>query len=85
MDSITDIVSKIVSEAAGKTGEQVTEELDARLTEEGHTPRRVFKTGNIDKRPSDSCSSTVEACEEYQVDHGDGTFSNPWWGPWFCY
>ena len=85
MDSISNIVAEIVSEAGGKDGEQVTEELNARLGEGGHAPLKVVKTGNVTTRDNASCPSGVEACEEYKVDHGDGTFSDPWWGPWFCY
>jgi hypothetical protein len=85
MDPISDIVSNVVSQATGKDDAQVTEELTASLAEAGHSPLKVVKTGNIDKRQNDSCASGIEACEEYKVDHGDGTFSDPWWGPWFCF
>jgi hypothetical protein len=85
LDSISNIVSNIVSEAEGKTGEQVTEELDARLNEAGHTPLKVVKTGETESRENANCPSGVEGREEYKVDHGDGTFSDPWWGPWSCY
>jgi hypothetical protein len=84
MESITNIVSQIVSQADGKTGEQVTEELDARLEEAGHSPLKVVKTGNIEKERDADCPNAYRVREEYKVDHGDGTFSDPWWGPWEC-
>jgi len=81
MDSISNIVADIVSKAGGKSGEQVTEELTAAGVV---APLKVVATGNVEKRRAPDCPNAYEVREEYKVDHGDGTFSDPWWGPWEC-
>lgn len=86
MDSISKIVEDTLTEADGKSVEQITDVLNKRIAEAGiDAPLKVVATGNVDKRTNNDCPSTVEACKEYKVDHGDGTFSPPWWGPWECY
>ena len=84
MDSIANIITEIVKQAEGKSVDQVEAELKAALADVGHAPLKVVKTGNIQRERDADCPNAFRVREEYRVDHGDGTFSDPYWGPWEC-
>lgn len=86
MSSVAEIVKEVVQGNGGKPVDGLLETLNDRLSKAGlAAPLKVVE---IDRktRINPDCNNygNLEATIQYHVDHGDGTFSDPWWTDWKC-
>ncbi len=79
-------VLKAVAKAKAATQGQPAKDVAAAVSEELHKAGQIRQLEHwSEQRHNASCPSGVEARTCYRVNHGDGTYSEPWCDGWFCF
>lgn len=86
MASVADIVKEGLQEHGNKSVEGLEDSLKKRLVAAGlEAPLRVVELDRKTRiNPDCNNYGNIEATIQYQVEHGDGTVSPPWWTDWKC-
>lgn len=83
MTDAIEIARRLVVSLRGKSAEAVIALVNAELSAE-HKPKKIEEYDR-ESRLNPDCANGSEFRIAWRVNHGDGTYSDPWWGDWTCY
>lgn len=83
MTSAIEVAKRLVASNRDKSAEDIVALVNAELSASDQ-PSRIEEYDR-ESRLNPDCPNGSEFRIAWRVNHGDGSYSDPWWGDWTCY